>query len=119
MRFVIVSAITAVAVWIVTLLPLDVVVVPYEPQLRPGGDWGPQRALVPVLEAWGVPTLDLADAFTEAGDPADLYLWSDGIPLSARGHAVAAAAVARWRPPRPPPPRCRGGRSRERGAPFS
>ncbi len=78
-------------------VPLDVVVAPYEPQLRPGGTRAPQRALVPRLRARGIPTLDLAEAFVQAGgDPAALYLWSDGIHWSARGHAVAADAVARW-----------------------
>lgn len=78
-------------------IPLDVAVVPYEPQLRPGGDRLPQQVLVPRLRQWGVPVLDLFDAFAEAdGDPAELYLWSDGIHLSARGHAVAARAVSRW-----------------------
>lgn len=81
-------------------IPLDVVVAPYEPQLRPGGTWGPQRALVPLLRGRGVPALDLADAFAEAAgdDPAALYLWSDGIHFSRRGHAVAAQAVAAWAP---------------------
>ena len=80
-------------------VPFDVVVVPYEPQLRADGDRLPQLALVPRLRRWGVPVLDLADAFAAVpGDPADLYLWSDGIHLSARGHAVAAEAVSRWRP---------------------
>ena len=83
-------------------VPLDVVVVPYEPQLRPGGSRAPQRALVPLLRTRGVPTLDLADAFAGAAgdDPGALYLWSDGIHLSVRGHAVAADAIARWRPVR-------------------
>ncbi|WP_420456949.1 SGNH/GDSL hydrolase family protein [Rubrivirga sp.] len=83
-------------------IPLDVAVAPYEPQLRPGGSRAPQAALVARLRARGVPTLDLFDAFAQAAgdDPAALYLWSDGIHFSARGHAVAAEAVARWRPER-------------------
>ncbi len=83
-------------------IPLDVVVAPYEPQLRPGGSRTPQTALVTRLRARGVPTLDLFDAFAQAAgdDPSALYLWSDGIHFSARGHAVAADAVARWRPER-------------------
>ena len=79
-------------------VPLEVVVVPYEPQLRPGGDRGPQEVLIPRLRALGVPVLDLFGPFLEAGDPEGLYLWSDGIHLSSRGHAVAAAEIARWRP---------------------
>lgn len=81
-------------------VPFEVAVVPYEPQLRPGGGLEAQAALVPRLRAGGVRTLDLSGAFLEAadGDPAPLYLWSDGIHLSARGHAVAARAIARWRP---------------------
>ena len=80
-------------------IPLDVVVAPYEPQLRPGSR-APQLALVPLLESQGIPTLDLLDAFAEAAgdDPSALYLWSDGIHLSSRGHAVAARAVAGWHP---------------------
>ncbi|PAP78085.1 hypothetical protein BSZ37_17405 [Rubrivirga marina] len=80
-------------------IPFDVVVAPYEPQLRPGSR-APQLALVPVLDSRGVPTLDLLDAFAEAAedDPSALYLWSDGIHFSSRGHAVAARAVAEWDP---------------------
>jgi lysophospholipase L1-like esterase len=80
-------------------IPLDVVVAPYEPQLRPGSR-APQQALVPLLESRGIPTLDLLDAFAEVAedDPSALYLWSDGIHFSSRGHAVAARAVAGWRP---------------------
>ena len=77
-------------------IALEVVVVPYEPQLRPG-DASPQLALVPRLRQRGIPTLDLLDAFRWSPDPAGLYLWSDGIHLSARGHAVAARAIAGWR----------------------
>ena len=84
-------------------IPLDVVVVPYEPQLRPGGDALPQEVLVPRLRSWGLPVLDLLPAFRAAGgEPERLYLWSDGIHLSAAGHAVAASAVARWEPHSPP-----------------
>ncbi len=80
-------------------IPLEVVVVPYEPQLRPDGDRSAQEVLVPRLRSLGVPVLDLFDSFARVeGDPAGLYLWSDGIHLSERGHAVAADAIARWRP---------------------
>ncbi|WP_412068230.1 SGNH/GDSL hydrolase family protein [Rubrivirga sp. IMCC43871] len=79
-------------------IPFEIVVAPYEPQLRPDGDPTPQRVLSPRLRALGIPTLDLLPAFRAVpGDPASLYLWSDGIHFSARGHAVAADAVARWR----------------------
>ncbi|WP_412060309.1 SGNH/GDSL hydrolase family protein [Rubrivirga sp. IMCC45206] len=79
-------------------IPFEVVVAPYEPQLRPDGDPTPQEVLLPRLRALGIPTLDLLPAFrTAVGNPARLYLWSDGIHLSARGHAVAAEAIADWR----------------------
>ena len=75
-------------------IPFEIVVVPYEPQLRPG-DPSPQLALVPRFRQRGIPTLDLLGAFRQyGGAPADLYLWSDGIHLSARGHALAARAIA-------------------------
>ena len=75
-------------------IPFEVVVVPYLTQIQTG-DRLPQRVLVPRLRAHGIPALDLADAFARAGRPESLYLWSDGIHLSARGHAVAARAIAR------------------------
>ena len=79
-------------------VPLEVVVVPYEPQLRPGGDSAPQRLLAARLRQRGIAALDLLVAFRAyGGDPADLYLWSDGIHLSAEGHRLAARAVAGWR----------------------
>lgn len=81
-------------------IPFDVVVAPYEPQLRPGSR-APQLGLLPRLRARGLPTLDLIDAFAEAADdPSTLFLWSDGIHWSSRGHAVAADAIATWRPDR-------------------
>ncbi|MGB3544631.1 SGNH/GDSL hydrolase family protein, partial [Rubrivirga sp.] len=79
-------------------VPLEVVVVPYEPQLRDGGDRLPQEVVAPRLRALGVLVLDLYEPFLEAGDAGGLYLWSDGIHLSKRGHGVAADAIARWRP---------------------
>ena len=85
-------------------IPFEVVVVPYEPQLR-AGDAMPQRALVPRLRQRGIPTLDLLDAFRRVDRPERLFLWSDGIHLSEAGHAVAAGAIARWRPPGRPPGR--------------
>lgn len=77
-------------------VPLEVVVVPYEPQLRERGDRTPQAMLLLELRFLEVPVLDLLDSFLEAGEPESLYLWSDGIHLSARGHAVAAEAISAW-----------------------
>jgi lysophospholipase L1-like esterase len=87
-------------------IPFAVAVVPYEAQLRPPapgtveGERLPQRVLLDGLRARGIPALDLAPALEAAaqGDPAALYLWSDGIHLSARGHAAAAEAIAAFAP---------------------
>ncbi|MDX1419579.1 MAG: hypothetical protein R3181_06385 [Rubricoccaceae bacterium] len=83
-------------------IPFEVVIVPYEPQLRPPspgsveGERLPQRLLLGHLETLGIPALDLAPAFVAAApdDPSTLFLWADGIHLSPRGHAVAAETLA-------------------------
>lgn len=80
---------------------VDVVLVPYEAQLRPEnpatgeGDRTPQQRLGEALGARGIPVLDLAPVFAAAPDPPRLYLYGDGIHLSEAGHGLAAEAIAR------------------------
>ena len=85
-------------------LALDVAVVPYEAQLRVA-DYGetaprfaPQRALVRALAARGIPVLDLARVFPRGAAARTLYLYGDGLHLSAAGHRRVADALRRWRP---------------------
>lgn len=82
-------------------IPLDVVVVPYHAQLRPPapgtleGDRLPQRVLADHLSEAGLTVRDLAPHFEAvASDPDGVFLYDDGIHLSALGHAVMAEALA-------------------------
>ena len=81
-------------------IPFEVVLLPYEPQLRGEhpdtveGERLPQQVLLEHLRARDIPVTDVAPALAASGDPARLYLWSDGIHFSARGHAVVADALA-------------------------
>ena len=80
-------------------VPLDVVVLPYEAQLRlPGadslaGDRLPQRVLGAALARLGIPATDVTDRLARYPEPSALFLPSDGIHFSAAGHAAVAEAV--------------------------
>ena len=70
---------------------LDVVVIPYEYQLRTR-DRIPQEELKALLEAEGIRLEDASQALGDA--PADEYfLYGDGIPLSSLGHAAVSRFV--------------------------
>jgi lysophospholipase L1-like esterase len=61
----------------------------------------PQERLRQKLESEGVRVYDLAPFLLATGvPPADLYLYADGIHLSARGHALIADFLLRQHTPR-------------------
>ncbi len=74
-------------------IPFEVVLVPYEYGLRTG-DAGPHTLLRASLEASRIAVCDVTSALRTAGPPATLYLYGDGIHLSAKGHRVVAEALA-------------------------
>ncbi|HYE58401.1 MAG TPA: GDSL-type esterase/lipase family protein, partial [Rhodothermales bacterium] len=75
-------------------LLFEVVLIPYEYQLRTG-DAGPQRLLARLLRAQGVAVRDAWPDFARAGASRRLYLYGDGIHLSALGHRVMADVLLR------------------------
>ena len=76
-------------------VPFAVVLLPYEYGLRTG-DRAPQRRLVEALGSAGISALDLSEGLrAQPGPPSGLYLYGDGIHLSARGHRAVAALLVR------------------------
>ena len=75
---------------------LEVVLLPYEYQLRAAADpevFRPQRLLRERIAAAGLPVYDPAPYLLAAGaEPADLYLYGDGIHFSEEGHRL----IAEW-----------------------
>lgn len=79
-------------------VPLLVVVVPYEYQLREATEENrlPQRMLAVQLAAMHVDSLDLYDAFAAyPGAKDDLFLYGDPMHLSVDGHALVYAELTR------------------------
>jgi lysophospholipase L1-like esterase len=75
---------------------LDLVLIPYEAQLRADADPAlllPQRRIAEAARDHGIPLLDVTDAFRRAERPPGLYRYGDGIHLSERGHALLAELV--------------------------
>jgi lysophospholipase L1-like esterase len=69
----------------------DVVLMPYELQLREAGHGRPQEMLTRALEADSIAVHDPREHLVASGWPGrELYLYGDGIHLSARGHALMA-----------------------------
>ena len=78
-------------------IPLLVVVLPYEYQLRhkDAKDLAPQRLLDAKLHELNIPTLDLYDAFAASGRPStDHFLYADAMHLSREGHDLVFRAVS-------------------------
>ncbi len=73
-------------------LPFEVVLLPYAAQLR-DGDRLPQEVMLRELRARGIPARDLWRVFYPTDNPAALYLYGDGIHLSAEGHRRVAEAL--------------------------
>jgi lysophospholipase L1-like esterase len=74
-------------------LQVDLVLIPYEPQLRadaPPEHLRPQRRLAEAAARHGIPLHDATDAFRLEGHAVALYRYGDGIHLSERGHALLA-----------------------------
>jgi len=72
---------------------LDLVVVPYEPQLRAEArphDLLPQDRLAEAARRHGIAFHDAAEVFRSVEASASLYRYGDGIHLSERGHARLA-----------------------------
>jgi hypothetical protein len=73
---------------------LDVVVMPYEYQVRRMGEdsvLGPQRAVAAVGDSLGISVHDPSHFLTaQNAESSDLYLFGDGIHLSNRGHRLLA-----------------------------
>ena len=71
---------------------VTVVLLPYEYQLRQGrgeGIWRPQERMSARLRAIGIAPLDPSAYLLErVDDPADLFLYGDGIHFSSRGHEL-------------------------------
>jgi lysophospholipase L1-like esterase len=79
-------------------IPLLVVVLPYEYQLRDPtvGNRLPQRMLAEQFARMHIAFIDLYDAFAaHAGPVADLFLYRDPMHLSAAGHALVYDEVTR------------------------
>jgi lysophospholipase L1-like esterase len=79
---------------------LAVLAVPWEHQIDPAllaRDAAlarkPQRLLGAICARLGVPFLDVHESFVAAGDR---RLYTDGLHLTAAGHAIVAAQVAEW-----------------------
>ncbi len=68
-------------------IPLTVILLPYEYQLRMGVDefWFPQDTLKDFLCKKGIPFRDAREWLT-GGDSKDFFLFADGMHLSIRGH---------------------------------
>ncbi|MEX0747788.1 MAG: hypothetical protein WD275_07290 [Rhodothermales bacterium] len=75
-------------------LECDVVMLPYEYQLRSGADenaFAPQTALTQRLERISVPVLDPSRYLAEMSQsPSELFLFGDGIHFSEEGHRLLA-----------------------------
>ena len=71
-------------------IEVTVVLLPYEYQLRQGGGdglWGPQKRMSTRLRSIGIVPLDPSRYLLDrVDDPADLFLYGDGIHFSSRGH---------------------------------
>ncbi len=77
-------------------IPFDIVLLPYEYQLRPGNrhELSPQSILSTALKRMSdVPISDLTGNLTGSGDPRKLYLWGDGIHFSIHGHRLIAEGI--------------------------
>lgn len=73
-------------------VPLDLVVIPYEAQLRPDAPaeaLRPQERLAEATDSLGIRVLDATEALRGHGS-ARWYLYGDGIHLSAEGHGRIA-----------------------------
>jgi len=77
-------------------VPLTVVLLPFEYQLRggPGATYAPQEKVGAELERIGVPVIDLRAAFEASGQsPKELFLYADAMHLSVAGHRLVATAL--------------------------
>lgn len=74
---------------------LDIVILPYEYQLRAGGgDRIPQKMLREVMGRLDIPCWDAAEALRNSGiEPKKLFRFGDGIHLSPAGHEVLFRAL--------------------------
>ena len=78
-------------------IALTVLVLPEVHDLDDPARFGlPRQRAVAMLEALGIPHLDLHQAFRSAPDRRALFLPGDAIHLSPQGHALVAAQLEAW-----------------------